>query len=81
MKSTGVVRKIDEMGRVVIPKEIRNVLGIYDGDILEIFVDNGDIIFRKHQRACIFCSGREDLELFNEKPVCRSCIERMKDRF
>ena len=48
MKSTGVVRKIDEMGRVVIPKEIRNVLGIYDGDILETCCDIDSIVYDCH---------------------------------
>ena len=81
MKSTGVVRKIDEMGRVVIPMEIRRTLDIKDGDSLEIYIDKEDIIFRKYQPSCIFCGNCENIEFLLGKRICHDCIERLKDNF
>lgn len=81
MKSTGVVRKIDEMGRIVIPMEIRKTLGIGDRDSLEIFVDNDTIIFRKYQPSCVFCGDCENIEYYLGKRVCAKCIERLKEHF
>ncbi len=81
MKSTGVVRKIDEMGRVVIPMEIRKTLDIKDGDSLEIFVDNDNIIFHKYQPSCIFCGNCDNVEFYAGKRICHDCIERLKDQF
>ena len=81
MKSTGVVRKIDEMGRIVIPMEIRKTLSIEDRDSLEIFVDNDNIIFRKYQPDCIFCGDCENIQFYLGKRVCGKCIERLKEQF
>ncbi len=81
MKSTGVVRKIDEMGRIVIPMEIRKTLGIHDGDSLEIFVDGDNIVFRKYQPSCVFCGSCDNIEFYLGKRVCAECIEKIKDQF
>lgn len=81
MKSTGVVRKIDEMGRVVIPMEIRKTLDIKDGDSLEIFIDNDNIIFHKYQPSCTFCGSCDDIQFYLGKRICRACIERVKEQF
>ena len=81
MKSTGIVRKIDEMGRVVIPMEIRKTLEINDGDPLEIFIDNENIIFHKYQPSCVFCGNCDDIEYYASKRICKTCIERIKDRY
>ena len=81
MKSTGVVRKIDEMGRVVIPKEIRRTLDIQDGDSLEIYIDQEDIILRKYQPSCVFCGNCENIEFLLGKRICRDCIEKLKEKF
>lgn len=77
MKSTGIVRKVDELGRVVIPIELRRTLSIAEKDSLEIYVDNDRIVLRKYEPACIFCGSMEDTTLFKNKMVCRCCQEAM----
>ena len=79
MKSTGIVRKIDELGRIVLPIEIRNTMSIENRDPLEIFVDEDKIILRKYQPACVFCNNADNVELFKGKLVCRDCLSEMKD--
>ena len=70
MKSTGVVRKVDELGRIVLPIEIRKVL--------EIFTDDDKIVLQKYQPACVFCNNADDVIYFNGKRVCTACIEKLK---
>ncbi|MBC8545729.1 AbrB/MazE/SpoVT family DNA-binding domain-containing protein [Clostridiaceae bacterium NSJ-31] len=79
MKSTGIVRKVDELGRIVLPKELRNTLDIKEKDSLEIYVDGDQIILKKYAPACIFCSNAGDIVTFKGKNVCKECLERMKD--
>lgn len=74
MKATGIVRKVDELGRVVIPIELRRAYGIEVKDSLEIFVDGENIILRKYEPACIFCGQAKDISIFSGKNVCQSCI-------
>ena len=62
MKSTGIVRKVDELGRIVLPIELRRTLGIEEKDRIEIFVDGESIILRKYQPACIFCDNAKDID-------------------
>ena len=78
MKATGVVRRIDELGRIVIPKEIREVLDIDIRDSMEIFVDNDLIIFRKYMPACIFCGEAENIIDFCGKKICQNCIVKIQ---
>lgn len=75
MKSTGIVRKVDELGRVVIPIELRRTLDIAEKDSLEIYVDGENIILRKYEPACIFCGDATDVETFRGRKICRKCIE------
>lgn len=77
MKSTGIVRKMDELGRIVLPMEIRNTFNINPKDSLEIFVENDCIILRKYAPACIFCGETRDCVSFGERRVCKSCIEKL----
>ncbi|HHP51435.1 MAG TPA: AbrB/MazE/SpoVT family DNA-binding domain-containing protein [Moorella mulderi] len=77
MKSTGVVRKVDELGRVVIPIELRRTLGIEEKDALEIYVDHEKIILKKYQPGCIFCGNVENIVTYQGKNVCRTCLEAM----
>lgn len=83
-KATGIVRKIDELGRVVIPKELRRVYGIKDGDAMEIFVDNDEIILRKYTPSdgCTLCGSIADkyAELGNSARVCPGCAELILER-
>ena len=77
IKSTGIVRKVDELGRVVLPIELRNKLGIQEKDPLEIYVDGSSIILKKYESNCIFCGGSKDLIEYNDKLVCYKCIEKI----
>ncbi len=77
MKSTGIVRKVDELGRVVIPIELRRTLDIEEKDGLEIFVDNDRIVLRKYEPACIFCGSADDVHPYMGKNVCRECRGKM----
>lgn len=78
MKSTGVVRKIDELGRIVLPIEIRNTLGIEKRDSLEIFVDSDRIILTKYQPTCTFCENAQNLLHFHGKLVCADCLAQLR---
>ena len=77
IKSTGIVRKVDDLGRVVLPKELRQTLGIAENDALEIYVDQEKIILKKYEPACVFCSNASDVQLFHGKKVCRECATAM----
>jgi len=76
-RSTGVVRKVDELGRIVVPKEIRRTMSIANGDALEIFVDaDGEIILKEYQPSCVVCGGMEDLlRHHNGTMVCSGCLD------
>ena len=73
MKATGIVRKVDELGRIVLPIELRRTLGIDVKDPLEIYVDQETIILKKYEPACVFCGNATDNQLFHGKNVCREC--------
>ena len=77
MKSTGIVRKLDELGRVVIPKEIRSKLDIEEKDPIEIYVDGSSIILKKSISGCIFCNNSRGLTSYKEKLVCKGCLEKL----
>ncbi len=73
MKSTGVVRKIDELGRIVLPSELRKVFGIREGDELDISVDGERVILQKRQDLCLFCGASEPPLEHKGRRVCESC--------
>ena len=81
MKSTGIVRKVDELGRVVIPIELRRTLGIDLKDALEIYVDEEKIILKKYEPACIFCGSATNVLNFHNKLVCKDCAESLMQSF
>ena len=78
MKATGIVRKVDELGRIVIPKELRGSLGIDVRDPLEIFVDGEFIMLKKYEPSCSFCGQARDLTEFKGKKICPACLEEIK---
>lgn len=80
MKSTGIVRKVDELGRIVLPIELRRTLDIAEKDSLEIYVDEDAIILRKYQPACIFCDNAKDIVIFKGKNICPECLKEMAER-
>lgn len=80
MKSTGIVRKVDELGRIVLPIELRRTLGIEEKDRIELFVDGESIILRKYQPACIFCDNAKDIINYKGKNICPDCIRAMNEK-
>ena len=78
MRSTGVVRKLDQLGRIVLPKGLRKKLNIERQDGLEIYIDRDRIILRKYAPACIFCGQRENVIIFKDKKICKECIDNLK---
>ena len=78
MKSTGITRQIDELGRLGLPKEIRTAYDINVKDTLEIFTEDDRIILKKYQPACIFCGEAKNVVLFDSKRICRECLARLK---
>ena len=77
LKSTGIVRKVDELGRVVIPIELRRTLGIGEKDALEIFVDGERIILKKYEPSCIFTGNAENLVHYKGKMISKECIQEL----
>ena len=78
MKSTGIVRKVDELGRVVLPIELRRTLDIAEKDALEIYVDGATIILKKYEPACIFCGNAKNVKRIHDKNVCADCIDELQ---
>ena len=80
MRASGIVRPVDKMGRVVIPKEIRAQLKVENNvDSFEIFVDGDKVILKKYQPTCIFCDSNGESIKYNGYNICKECIEKMKD--
>lgn len=80
MKSTGVVRKVDELGRIVIPVELRRTLNIDVKDALEIYVDGDQVILKKYEPACIFCGDARDVVNYKSKNICTNCLSDLKQQ-
>lgn len=80
MKSTGVVRKVDELGRIVIPVELRRTLDIDVKDALEIYVDGEQVILKKYEPACIFCGDARDVVNYKSKNICLKCLNELKNQ-
>jgi len=79
MKATGIVRKVDELGRIVIPIELRNKLDIAIKDPIEIFVDGSSIILKKYEPNCIFCSNSKELSTYKDKLICSKCLNKISN--
>lgn len=77
MKSTGIVRKVDELGRIVLPIELRRTLDIAEKDALEIYVDDDTIMLKKYEPSCIFCGNSKDVFGFKGKNICPKCLEEL----
>lgn len=78
MKSTGIVRKVDELGRIVLPIELRRTLDIAEKDSLEIYVDDNRIILKKYEPSCVFCGSSKNVILFKGKNICPVCLNELK---
>lgn len=75
MKATGVVRRVDELGRIVLPIELRRTLGIEIKDGMELYVEGESIILHKYVPACMFCGNAEEVQQYKGKLVCRECVK------
>lgn len=73
MKSTGIVRKVDDLGRIVLPIELRRSLDIDVKDPMEIYVENETIVLKKHNPACVFCGCADNIIVYRGKNVCHAC--------
>jgi transcriptional pleiotropic regulator of transition state genes len=78
MKSLGIVRKVDQLGRFVFPVELRKIMDISEGTPLEIFVDGDKIVLKKYELSCIFCGNAEDVTIYKGKPICPDCREDLR---
>ena len=78
MKSTGIVRNVDELGRIVIPKEMRTKMNISSSDPIEIYVEGDKIILSKYVDSCLFCGSGENLCSFKGKKICQVCVDEIK---
>jgi len=79
MKSTGIVRKVDELGRIVLPIELRRTLDIAERDELEIYLDDDKVVLRKYEPSCIFCGSPRELVAYRGRNVCMDCIRKMNE--
>ncbi len=79
MKTTGIIRKLDELGRIVIPMEIRKKLDIEQKDPIEIYLDGNSIVLRKYEVGCIFCNNSKDLNHFKDKFICKKCLQKLQE--
>ncbi len=77
MKDTGIVRKVDDLGRIVIPKELRTVMDIKVGDPVTFFTDDCQLIVRKYEPGCLFCGNANNNVEFKGKMICRKCLEEL----
>ena len=80
MKATGMVRRVDELGRIVLPAEIRQAMDIKIKDSLEIYTEGEMIILKKYQQSCVFCRESDNLLTFAEKRVCPECLKKLKEQ-
>lgn len=79
MKSTGIIRKVDELGRIVIPIELRNKLDIAIKDPIEIFVEGSSIVLKKYEQNCIFCGNTKELTSYKDKLICTKCLTKISE--
>ncbi len=77
MKSTGIIRRVDELGRVVIPIEIRNQFNIVEKDPIEIYVNGSSIVLKKFEPNCIFCNSTQNLLSYQDKLICSTCAKKI----
>ena len=78
MKATGIIRRVDDLGRIVIPKEIRRELGIKEGSALELYKDGNSVIFKKFYPLCFFCEENDGEHMIGNKSICPKCLADLK---
>lgn len=79
MRTTGIVREVDNLGRIVLPIEMRKTMNIAPKDPIEIYVEEGNIIFKKYESGCHFCGDmKKENTYYKEKLVCKTCVEKLR---
>ena len=78
MKSIGIVRRVDELGRIVLPIELRRTLDIAEKEALEIYVEGSSIVLKKYRPSCVFCDSTKDVIMFKGKNICPKCLRELK---
>ncbi|MER2054477.1 MAG: AbrB/MazE/SpoVT family DNA-binding domain-containing protein [Clostridia bacterium] len=78
MKTTGIIRQLDTLGRIVLPIELRRTIGIGPKDMIEIFVEGSSVILRKYEPDCLFCGGSRDLTPYKDKMICARCLKELR---
>ncbi len=79
MKSTGIIRRVDDLGRIVLPIELRRTLDIAERDELEIFMESDRIVLQKYEPACIFCGSARNITAFSRKNICGECVAKLRE--
>lgn len=79
MKTTGIVRRVDKLGRIVLPKELRVTMDIEENNSLEIYVEGEKICLKKYTPGCIFCGSTENLESYRDKKICQDCRDELQN--
>ena len=77
MKPVGAVKSIDNLNRILLPKQLRKMMSIQTGDQFEIFVDDDSIILKKYEPTCLFCSSTDNIIEFKGKGICRNCLQEL----
>jgi transcriptional pleiotropic regulator of transition state genes len=80
MRATGMTRKVDDLGRIVLPIEIRRSFNIAERDLLEIYIDGGAIILKKFEPSCVFCRSADNITKFKDEVLCASCLSQLKKK-
>ena len=78
MKSTGIVRRVDELGRIVLPIELRRTLDLGEKDALEISVEGSTVVLKKYRPTCVFCDSARDVFIFKAKNICPKCLKELR---
>lgn len=79
MKSTGIVRKVDELGRIVLPAELRRTLDIGERDELEIYLDDDKVVLKKYEPSCVFCASNCKLVNYRGRNICMDCVQKLNE--
>ena len=79
MKSETFVKKIDELGRIVVPKEVRKILGVTNLDCIQFMIESDQVVVKKHTQSCCICSASEELLPFKDKYICQNCKNELKN--
>lgn len=80
MRSLAMLRKVDELGRIVLPMEIRRMFDIATRDALEIFIDDNKIILKKYEPACMFCHSADNVIVYENRNICKKCVEKINKK-